>query len=106
MVGQLVNVGVALIVAIFFGWLFSQARRSRSSLIRWVVGIILAIPTLLVSLIAIVAILGIYRLSAPIARPVPAISASAVPPDRLAIATKRAILCAGCHSPNDKLPLS
>jgi mono/diheme cytochrome c family protein len=105
-IGQIANVAVALLLAVFFIWLFSGARRTRNPILRWVGTILLAIPTLVLSLVTIVALVGFYRVSAPVSRPVPAISASGVPADRVAQAQRMAVLCAGCHSLNNQVPLT
>ena len=106
MIGQIANVVVAFLIAVFFIWLFTRTLRMRIPILRWVISIILAIPAILVSLVTIIAIVGIYRLNGPVSRPIPAISASGVPPAKVAQAQKMAILCAGCHSANNQLPLT
>jgi hypothetical protein len=104
-IGQIGNVVVALIVTIFFVWLFSRARRTKNPIVRWVATILTAIPMLVLGLASVVAMIGIYRLSAPISRPVPTLSASGVSTERVALAERQAVLCAGCHSTTNRIPL-
>jgi cytochrome c553 len=95
---------VVILLAIVFGWLATRAWRLRNVVARIVVGLLVTLPTLLLTVISILGLVGVYRLNTPHGAPA-ANGAAQTTPDQLTVATRRASGCATCHSSTGSLPL-
>src|SRR5207245_4478984 len=80
------------------------AWRVRNTAGRIVGGRLSALLALAFAAVAIVGLLGVYKLNAPHGQPAANITVRATP-DQLAVAGRRFTGCAGCHSSADALPL-
>ncbi|HEY3058907.1 MAG TPA: cytochrome c [Chloroflexota bacterium] len=95
---------VAIVLAIVFGWLCLRAWHRRNLAIRIVLGLIATVLTVVLALVSIVGVVGAYRLYAPHGGPPANVTAQA-PADVVAAAGRRANGCTGCHSSTGDLPL-
>ena len=95
---------VAILVAIALGWLSVRAWRMRNLPLRILAGVVASLLTVLVAVISIVGLVGAYRLYAPHGGPAANIAAQATA-DQVAAAGRHATGCAGCHSSTGNLPL-
>ncbi len=101
---QIVGTAIVIALAIALGLLAAHFWRAKNVLVRFLGGIVTSALTVLLALVGIVALLGIYRLNAPVGNPAPNLQASATPA-QLARAERGARGCAGCHSTKGDLPL-
>jgi mono/diheme cytochrome c family protein len=98
------SIAFVIALALLFGWLAVRAWRSPRALVRWL-GMIVSGPlAAFCAFVAVVALLGVYKLEAP--RPNPLANLQiARSPERLARGERLAHLCASCHSSSGQLPL-
>ena len=106
MLGNLVGLLVLIAFVVLFAWLARRAFRSKRGLIKWVGVVLAGLPTLLLGLLSVVAVIGLFKVYAPRGGPVPDITvegtaAQIARGEHLAYA-----FCASCHSLNGELPLS
>src|SRR5579864_1927764 len=100
----IIELVVAILVAIGLGWLSVRAWRARNVALRIVGGVVASLLTVLFAVISIVGIVGAYRLDAPHGGPAANLTAQASA-DQVAAAGRHAAGCAGCHSSTGNLPL-
>jgi len=103
-VSGFIGVAVVLVLAVLFSWLCVRAWRARNTVVRIFGGLLTTLLTLLFAAVAVVGLLGVYRLYAPHGEPAANITVRATP-DQLAVAARRVNGCAGCHSSTGSLPL-
>ncbi|HLZ28984.1 MAG TPA: c-type cytochrome [Chloroflexota bacterium] len=93
-----------LVGAVLGGWFATRAWRVRGAVLRWLGAGALALGTVVLALVAILALIGVYRFERP-----PSIPAATQPiaasPERLARGQHLANLCSGCHATTQQLPL-
>src|SRR5207245_8335786 len=78
--------------------------RARNPILRWLGLVLTGLLTLVFALVSVLALVGVYQLSAPRSNPVRTLSATASPA-QTAQAQKGLLLCATCHSSTGQLPL-
>jgi hypothetical protein len=103
-VSGFIGVAIVLVLAVLCGWLSTRAWRLRNTAGRIVGGLLTALLTLVFAAVAIVGVLGVYRLNAPHGQPAANITVRATP-DQLILAGRRVSGCANCHSSTGALPL-
>ena len=93
-----------LLGALVCGWLATRAWRVHRPVLRWPGLVLAAMGTLVLALVAILALVGVYRFERP-----PSVPAATQPvsasPERLARGQHLANLCTTCHSTTNQLPL-
>ena len=101
--------GVLVLAALaaLFGWLATRAWRVRNAILKWVGVVLSGLFVLIFSLLLVLMLVGFYRLNQNYnaSHPAPDI-AVAMTAENIARGEKFANFCAGCHSPNQQLPLS
>lgn len=98
-------VGIVLILlALFFVFLVTRARRARSGLVRWPVSVLAAVLAIGFALVGVVDLRGVYTLNAIHANPLNPVKVSATS-DQVARGQHLANFCAFCHSTTTALPL-
>ena len=100
----IVELIVAILLAIALAWLCLRAWRVKSPAVRIVSGVVTALLTLVLAAVSVVGLVGVYRLYAPHGSPAPTVTVQASA-DQLATASRRANGCTGCHSSTGALPL-
>ncbi len=99
-----ISIALLIALALLFGWLAVRARRAPRALVRWPGMIVSGLLAALCTFVAVVALLGVYKLEA--SRPDPLANIQvARSPERLARGERLAHLCASCHSSSGQLPL-
>jgi mono/diheme cytochrome c family protein len=94
------------IVTIMLAWAARRVWRSRNLWARWLGGVFVALGTLIFAALTIFAALGINKLFRRNTVSVPEVTVSGTP-EQIARGDHLAtVICAGCHSENDTLPLS
>jgi hypothetical protein len=103
-VSGFIGVAIVLVLAVLCGWLSTRAWRLRNTAGRIVGGLLTALLTLVFAAVAIVGVLGVYRLNAPHGQPG---RTSPFGPVRISssLAGRRVSGCANCHSSTGALPL-
>lgn len=101
-----VGLGILLLVTLLLGWLVWRAWGSKNNLLKWVGVVLAGLLTLIFAAVFILAIIGTSKLNANYnaSNPPSAIKVAATP-EQLAFGQKYAKFCAGCHSPDQTLPL-
>ncbi len=95
---------IALIVVAL--WLVRRAWGSRRKILKWAGVPVAGLFAILLTLLLVVSLFGFYQLSAPSSHPVPPVKVAQTPAEVARGQYLAQILCAGCHSPNNELPLS
>ena len=102
---DVVGTGALLVAVVLTVWLATRARRARNAIVKWAGIGLSSLLALVFGLAALLALVGYYRINFPPGRPpVPDARVTATP-ERLARGERFAALCAGCHSPDGRLPL-
>src|SRR5262245_53326029 len=97
---------IALLLFATLGtWLAIRSWRARHRGVRWVGSVLSSLVTVVLVLAMGVSLLGFYRINFPRYKASVADVKVVVTPEQLARGAKLATMCAGCHSPNGKLPL-
>lgn len=104
MIGQLPGIALLLALLVLFGWLAARARRLRPPLARWPATLLAGLLALVFAVLSVIALVGVYRLDAPVDRAVPDLKA-ATSSDQIARGKRLAHLCIGCHATSKNLPL-
>jgi cytochrome c553 len=99
-----ISILVVIALAILFAWLARRAWRSGTSVVKWAGVIVAGLLTLVAGLVAVVSLVGFFKLYAPSGGP-PSTVQVASTPDQLAKGERYAHLCVGCHSTTNDLPL-
>ena len=86
-------------------WLAWRALNTKRIAIKWTLAPVAVISAIALGLLCAVIARGMFRIYAPVDRPVPDVSV-AITPERIArgVHLARAV-CAGCHAPNGDVPL-
>lgn len=105
MIGQIPGIVLVGVLAVLFGWLATWSARAKNVLARWLGLVVTGLLTIVFTLVAVVALIGVYKLGTPRANPVSTVNVTPSPA-KLAQAQKALILCAGCHSSTGELPLA
>lgn len=106
MIANAIGVIIFLAVTVFFGWLVTWAWRAGSAIVKWGGVALSGLLALVFGLVGAVSAIGVYKLYAPRSAPVPQVTAAGTPEQIARGEHLVAVLCAGCHSPDEKLPLS
>ncbi len=104
MIGNVLGVLLLLGIAALFGWLAWRAWHARRAIIRWPAGIAASLLAFVFAAIAVVALLGFYRMYQRQSNPVAAVKVAASA-DQIAHGQRMAAMCIECHSSTGKLPL-
>jgi len=102
---MLVNVVIFLVVLVllvFFVWLATRANRARNAGLRWVGMILSGLVALVLAAVAILAVVGYYRLNVPLYHYQTSELKVKGTAEQIALGGRRAALCADCHSTNQK----
>ena len=99
--------GVAALVALaaFLTWLARRAWRAHNRIVKWVGSGLSSLVALAFTLVIAAVLVGFYRLSFP---PHPSTASDirvAGTPEQVARGARFGSACAGCHSPNNQVPL-
>lgn len=107
MFGNILGWLVFVALTFFFGWLTWRAWKAKRAWVKWLGVIVSGLLTLVVVVAAGVIGRGLWMIYAPPPfSPAPVLTVAGTP-EQLARGEHIALsLCAGCHSPNDDLPLS
>jgi hypothetical protein len=106
MIGQIVQIVVALVLAVGAAWLALRAWRSRrGALVRWPGSILAGLLTLVLGLIVIVSSIGFSKVHAKHDNPIQNVQVASSA-DQIARGERMAHLCQGCHSVSSNLPLN
>ena len=92
-------------LAVLGAWLTRRALRAGHRGVKWVGSFLAGVIALVGSAAVVVALAGAYKINFPSRRPPPTEVKVAATPEMLARGAKIGVICAGCHSPNDKPPL-
>lgn len=104
MTGLILSIVLVLVLAILFGWLAVRAWRARRAIVKWPGAIAAGLAALLCVIVTGMALLGVYRVYAPKANPLPNLPITGSP-EQIARGERLAHLCIGCHSSTGDLPL-
>ncbi len=104
LVVNIVSFLVLFALVAFFAWLTKRAWGSKRKFLKWPALILSGLLTLVLALVTLVALIGLYKISAPQGNPVAAVKVAGTP-DQVARGAKFAGFCAGCHSTSGKPPL-
>ncbi len=97
---------VLVVLVILFAFLAYRAWRSKNKILKWVGVILAGLLTLIFALALILAVYGTIKLNQNYNADHPVVEVKvASSPEKLAWGQKYAMYCAGCHSPNQSLPL-
>jgi mono/diheme cytochrome c family protein len=99
------GVTALLALTILATWLAMRARRANNQVVKWVGLVLSSLLALAFTLTIVVVLVGFYRLNFPPSRPAATEIRVAGTPDQVARGARFGALCAGCHSPNAKVPL-
>jgi mono/diheme cytochrome c family protein len=106
MTSSIIGTIVLAVVAIVFGWLASRAWRARGAAARWLGGIFASLFTLILVALTVVGALGTYKLFRSNIVSVPDVTVSGTPAQVARGEHLAVVLCSGCHSLTDDLPLT
>lgn len=102
-----VGLAVILLLALAFGYLTKRAWGTKNKIVKWAGVVLAGLLTLIFAAGFIAAVMGTIQVNANYnaSNPAPNVQVKATA-EQLAWGEKYAKLCAGCHSPNQQLPLS
>ncbi len=103
-----INLAISLIVlalAVLLGWLAVRLWRAHNPFVKWGLGILTSLLTLIVALIAVLALVGLGKFYAPLTSPAPALKVAGTPQQVERGRYLANTLCVECHSPSRELPL-
>src|SRR5690349_15610566 len=92
-----IELAIVMVIAVGVGWLTVRAWRMRNIRAQRAVGLAGALVVLLLGAVAVVGMVGVYRLYAPRGAPAAEVTLQ-VTPDQLVAGARRASGCTGCHS--------
>jgi mono/diheme cytochrome c family protein len=104
MIVNIVSVLVLVAFVVLFAWLTKRAWGSKRKILKWPALVLSGLLTLVLALVTVVALIGLYKLSAPQGNPVATIKVAGTS-EQIARGAKFAVFCAGCHSTTGKPPL-
>jgi cytochrome c553 len=96
---------VIVIIAIAFGWLAWRAWHVRKPLLKWVGGVLSGLLTLVLTLVSVVALIGMVKFYRPRSAPIPDVTVAATSEQIQRGEYLANSFCTSCHSPNGELPL-
>ncbi len=103
---DLIGLFVLVVLIVLGAWLVKRAWGSRRKFLKWAGVLLAGLLTLISTLALVLALTGFYKLSAPPGHPVSTVKAASTSEQITRGQYLARILCAGCHSPNNDLPLS
>jgi cytochrome c553 len=108
MVGLIVSILVLIILAVGFIWAATRAWRSRNLVVRWLGVFFAGLLGLVFTAVTVLALVGVYRANvAPYSYGNPTASIPVTGNSaQVTRGQQLALLCTGCHSKGDTLPLS
>jgi mono/diheme cytochrome c family protein len=95
-----------LLLATLAAWLAIRSWRARHRGVKWVGSVLSSFFTVVLVLAVVVVLVGFYKINFPSYKASVSDVKVAATPEQLARGTKLASICAGCHSPDGKLPLA
>lgn len=101
-----IGLGILLLLTLLFGYLVFRAWGSKNAVLKWAGVILSGLLTLIFAAMFVAAIIGTTRLNANYnaSNPAPPVQVAASA-EQLAWGERYAKFCAGCHSPNQQVPL-
>ena len=99
------GVTVLVLLATSGVWLALRARRARNRVVKWAGLVLSTLLALVCTAAAGVALVGFYRINSPPYRGVVSDIRVAGTPEQIARGARFGLFCAGCHSPDRKIPL-
>ncbi|HVN55021.1 MAG TPA: c-type cytochrome [Anaerolineaceae bacterium] len=107
MIGNILGCLLILLVAVGLIFLVARVARARNSVFKWIGVVLSGLLALLVSAIAVLAIVGLAKVYIPpAAAPAPEVSVANATPEQIKRGEHLAnAFCASCHSPTNDLPL-
>lgn len=96
---------LVILLAALFAWLATRAWRARSALVRWPGLALSGLLALALAVVAVVGLIGIYRLNVAPYRYTVSDVQVAMTPENIARGEKLAHICIDCHSSTGDLPL-
>jgi cytochrome c553 len=103
-VDLVLSISGLLVGAVLCGWFATRAWRARRAVLRWLGAGVLALASVVLALVAILAFIGIYRFERPLSVPAATLQVAASP-ERLARGQHLANLCSECHATTQQLSL-
>lgn len=97
---------VILAVAVIMGLVSMRAWRAKNLLLRWVSGLLSSLLTLMVTLVGVLALVGLYKANAPRNVQVPDLTVAGTPEQVQRGEHLANSFCASCHSLDGQLPLT
>ena len=104
MVVNVISVLILVALVVFFAWLTQRAGAMRNAVLRWIGFILAGLVTLILALVAIVAVVGFIKLYTPASNPVSDVQV-AKNADQIVRGQKLSNICASCHSTTGRPPL-
>ena len=104
-----INLAISLVVlafAVFLGWLALRAWRARNPFVRWGLGILTSLLTLIVAAMSVLALVGLAKFYAPRTTPVPELKVAGTPEQVERGRYLANSLCVECHTESRELPLT
>jgi len=105
MIGIIIGILILAALAVFFGWLTFKAWKARRAWVKWLGVVLAGLFTLVFALLTFVSMFGTYKLFRSYTVSIPEVSVAGDPEQIKRGEHLAEVLCAGCHSPNDNLPL-
>ena len=96
---------VIVLITIAFGWLAWRAWHVRKPLLKWVGGVLSGLLTLVLTLVSVVALIGMVKFYRPRSAPIPDVTVAATSEQIQRGEYLANSFCTSCHSPNGELPL-
>jgi mono/diheme cytochrome c family protein len=104
-VSGIVELALVVVLAVGVAWLTARVWRRRNVVARIAAGLAGGLVVLLLGAIAVVGLIGVYRLYAPQGGRPASVATAQATSDQLVVGARRASGCAGCHSSGGGLPL-
>jgi mono/diheme cytochrome c family protein len=104
-VDLVLSISGLLVGAVLCGWFATRVWRVRRAVLRWLAVGVLALASVVLALVAMLALIGVYRFERPPSVPAATLQVAASA-ERLARGQRLANLCSGCHATTQQLPLS
>lgn len=105
MLGNIIALLVLLALVVVFAWLTRRAWGSRRALLKWLGVVLAGLLTVVSAATLILAAVGFYKLNERHTNPVPTAQVTRTSA-QVARGEQLAHICADCHTPDNRLPLS
>lgn len=105
MVGNIITLLILIALVVLFAWLTKRAWGSKHKILKWPALVLSGLLTLLFALITVLGGKGTYDLYKPYTPAAAQITVAGTPEQVARGEHLASVLCAGCHTPDGKLPL-